>query len=146
MQSTKWIYQGKVLEDLPEHAYGFVYEITYTTGQKYIGKKNCFAKSTLPALKTGIPRPGSERKGKNKDGKRIYVDIVTKESPWREYEGSSKNTTDLTIAAKEILEFAPTGRSLTYLEAQHLFCKEAIISPNYLNDNILGKFHRGKLL
>lgn len=142
-----WLYQGQPLTELPEHTFGFIYKITYTNGQKYIGKKACFSKSTLPALKTGVPRPGSERVGKNRNGKRVYFDIVTKENKWCDYEGSSgRDLSDLEIATKEIIEFAPTKRSLTYLETKHLFCQDAIIDEDFINDCILKKFYRGRLL
>ena len=36
-----WLHQGEEVWDVPEGTYGFIYQIVYTDGKKYIGKKNC---------------------------------------------------------------------------------------------------------
>lgn len=135
-----WFYEGSPIRDLPEDTFGFVYLIDYTDGTKYIGKKQTVSTVTLPALKSGKQRPGSARVGKNRNGKRVYFDIVTKEANWRNYTGSSKATSGKTINTKHILEFAHSKRFLTYLEAKYLFSFEVLEDDEYCNDNILGKF------
>ena len=38
-----WTYKGEEVWDVPEGTYGFIYQIVYTDGKKYIGKKNCYS-------------------------------------------------------------------------------------------------------
>lgn len=143
-----WIYEEKSitkLRELPEGSFGFVYKITYSDNTYYFGKKNLRKKVTLPALKSGEQRPGSERKGKNVGGKRAHFDVVTKESDWVDYAGSSENTTGLEIASKEILLIAYSKRELTYQEAKCLFWEEAIEDELCHNANILKLFFRDNL-
>jgi len=130
-----WIYKDQIitsLDQIPENAIGFVYEITQiSTGKKYIGKKSLYSYRTLPPLK------GQKRKRK-----------VIKESDWNKYYGSQA---DLKLLVKEnkqdfyreILEFAFTRKTLTYLENKYLFSK-GVIEPNsnYFNDNIESRYFR----
>jgi hypothetical protein len=65
-----WIYQGQVVEEIPENAYGFVYIITQiSTGKRYIGRK-FFTKAGYKTV--------------NKKRKKIRL-----ESDWKDYYGSS---------------------------------------------------------
>ena len=144
-----WTYKGKNIESyddlLPECSntpFGFIYKINYVDGTHYFGKKNLFKKITLAALKSGEQRPNSERKGKNIKGKRVYFDVVTKESDWLIYEGSSEKTEKLEIHSKEILLVAYSKRELTYQEAKCLFWEEAIEDALCHNANILKLFFR----
>ena len=137
----EWSYEGEATPDeIDSELEGFIYLITYTDGTKYIGKKNFFSKSTLPALKSGEQRPNSQRIGKNVGGKRKYFDIVYKENNWRKYTGSSKLTAGKEILKREILDICMTKRRLTYLEVYYLMIYKVLESDEYLNDNILGKF------
>ena len=147
-----WIYNGEEVISLPDllsrcgdSASGFIYRIDYVDGTFYFGKKNLYKKSTLPALKSGEQRPNSERKGKNVKGKRVYFDIVKKESDWLIYEGSSEKTAELEILSKEILLVAFSKRELTYQEAKCLFWEEAIEDIFCHNANILKLFFRDNL-
>lgn len=135
-----WLYEGSTIYELPENVFGFVYLIEYTDGTKYLGKKQTTSFTTLPALKSGEQRPNSTRVGKNKNGKRVYFDVVAKEAKWQQYTGSSKATTGKTIENKHILEFAHSKRYLTYLEVKYLFTFEVLESDDYLNDNISGRW------
>lgn len=152
MGTTTWLYNDK--EVVPKDVlstdsvgtpYGFVYRINYIDGTFYLGKKNFYKNTTLPALKSGEQRPNSERKGKNIKGKRVYFDIVTKESDWETYEGSSENTKELEVAYKEILQVAYSKRELTYLEVKLLFWEEALEDENCHNISILKLFFRENL-
>jgi hypothetical protein len=141
-----WEYEGKKIksvEDLPVGVTGFVYVIEYKDGTHYFGQKNIYKSMTLNALKNGETREGAKRVGKNKGGKRVYFDVVTKESNWLTYEGSSESTKDLKIDDKTIIEVAFSKRSLTYLEAKVLFAEDALEDDGCHNLNILGKFFRG---
>ena len=145
-----WLYEGKLYTELTQGVYGFIYKITVIesdgTYKFYIGKKDCFKKLTLPALKSGEIRKGAERVGKNKNGKRVYFDILKKESNWQDYESSSDEVGNRVVIKKEILELAPTKRSLTYLEIKHQFLHNVLEDDNYLNKNINNMFFKGKLL
>ena len=132
------------IDCMPKDAIGFVYELEYEDGTKYIGKKFIITYKTLPALQSGKQRPNSDRIQKRKNGKLKKFDVVYTESDWLNYEGSHKNKIS-NLKAKRILEYAVSDRHLTYLEAKHLFEKNVLETKEYLNDNILGKFYRKTL-
>ena len=135
---SNWIYKGKKiesLEDMPDGAVGFVYEVTYTVeNKKYIGKKILEVKRKLPPLK------GKKR-----------VRRVTKESDWKAYYGSNEEIKKLLSEGKEkefkreILEFAFSKVQLTYLETRYQFDRRVLERDDYFNSNILGKFYKGKV-
>lgn len=139
MGLSPWKYKGSVISeigDLPENAFGFVYVVRHkTTGKKYIGKKQLLSNRTLPPLK------GQKRKRK-----------VVKESDWKKYHGSSDVVKNLIKEGgyenfeREILEVAYSKMQLTYLETKYLFTHSVLEDESYINDNILGKFYRAKLV
>ena len=130
-----WSYKGEEIwqkEQMPDGTYGFIYEVVHNpTGRKYIGKKVLEFNRTLPPLK------GQKRKRK-----------VVKESDWLTYYGSHQEIKQLIKENKqeefsrEILEFIPTKKLLTYFECKYLFIKEVLEHDEYINDNILAKFYR----
>jgi len=130
-----WLYKNKVVEsidDMPEGTYGFIYEVIHNpTGRKYLGKKGLQFNRTLPPLKR------MKRKRK-----------VVKESDWKTYYGSHVEIKGLIKEGKqeefsrEILQFVPTKKLLTYYECKYLFIKEVLEHNEYINDNILAKFYR----
>ena len=134
-----WLYKGEVIgsiEEMPENAFGFIYEATYIpTKEKYLGKKVLFFNRTLPPLK------GAKRKRK-----------VIKESDWQTYYGSHTKIKQLLSEGKqedfsrEILEFAFNKKHLTYLETKYQFCNNVLENTEYINVNILGKFFRKDLV
>jgi len=134
----------ETVEDIPDNTFGFIYVLHFDTGEYYIGKKQFYNKKTLPELKNGKQRPNSIRIGKNKNGKRVYFDVITVESNWREYVSSSKILGNRKIVDKEILEFAETKKMLTYLEEKWLFEAEVLTDTNALNDNIGGRYFSTK--
>lgn len=147
-----WTYEDQPVESLPENTFGFIYQIDYAPdmnnlyGSSYIGKKQCYSETHLPALKSGIIRPGSlYRIGRNIKGKRVQFDVMRKENNWKSYKGSSDLTKGRTIIRKTILAFCISKRELTYMECKALFCLNAIEDEKYLNINILGKFFRDNL-
>jgi len=130
-----WLYKEKVIEsieDMPKDSFGFIYEVIHKpTGQKYLGKKVLQFNRKLPPLK------GQKRKRK-----------VVKESDWKTYYGSHQTIKTLIKEGKqeefsrEILQFVPTKKLLTYFECKYLFIKEVLEHGEYINDNILAKFYR----
>jgi len=130
-----WKYKDKVIEsieDMPEGTFGFIYEVIHNpTGRRYLGKKVLQFNRTLPPLK------GMKRKRK-----------VVKESDWKTYYGSHTEIKGLIKEGKqeefsrEILQYVPTKKLLTYFECKYLFIKEVLEHNEYINDNILAKFYR----
>ena len=135
----KWLYKNKEINEisnLPNNAFGFVYQTTHLpTGKKYIGKK-----SLMYNLKKKLGKKEKllwEGKGRPPVYKRVL-----KESDWKKYYGSHSfikeaNEEDL---KREILEIAYHKKELTYLECKYQFTLGVLESRSYLNDNILGKF------
>ena len=135
----KWLYNDKEINeisDLPNNAFGFVYQTTHLpTNKKYIGKK-----SLMYNLKKKLGKKEKllwEGKGRPPVYKRVL-----KESDWKNYYGShgfikEANKEDL---KREILEIAYHKKELTYLECKYQFTLGVLESRSYLNDNILGKF------
>ena len=135
----KWLYKNKEINeisDLPNNAFGFVYQTTHLpTNKKYIGKK-----SLMYNLKKKL---GKKEKAlwEGKGRPPIYKRVL-KESDWKTYYGSHSfikeaNKEDLT---RKILEIAYHKKELTYLECKYQFTLGVLESRSYLNDNILGKF------
>ena len=136
----QWYYQNKLINeisDLPEGAFGFIYQTTHTpTGKRYIGKKSLIynQKKKLgkkeKALWEGKGRPP------------IYKQ-VQKESDWKTYFGSHSYIKESPpyFLKREILEVAFNKKHLTYLECKYQFVLEVLEDKQYLNDNILGKFY-----
>ena len=134
-----WLYKGSEINeisDLPNNAFGFVYQTTHLpTNKKYIGKK-----SLIYNLKKKLGKKEKllwEGKGRPPVYKRVL-----KESDWKTYYGSHSfikeaNEEDL---KREILEIAYHKKELTYLECKYQFTLGVLESRSYLNDNILGKF------
>ena len=134
-----WLYKGSEINeisDLPNNAFGFVYQTTHLpTNKKYIGKK-----SLMYNLKKKLGKKEKalwEGKGRPPVYKRVL-----KESDWKNYYGSHSfikeaNEEDLT---REILKIAYHKKELTYLECKYQFTLGVLESRSYLNDNILGKF------
>ena len=130
-----WKYKDKVIEsieDMPKGTFGFIYEVIHNpTGRRYLGKKVLQFNRTLPPLK------GMKRKRK-----------VVKESDWKTYYGSHAEIKGLIKEGKqeefsrEILQYVPTKKLLTYFECKYLFIKEVLEHNEYINDNILAKFYR----
>lgn len=130
---------GKVLSDKPPPTFmwGFIYEIEYTNGKKYIGKKQMWSVTKKPFGKKKLAEITDKRAKK--------YEIITKENKWRSYTGSSKLTAGLTISRRTILETCNDKLNLTYCEQKWLMRKDVLVDTTYLNDCIGGKFYSGKI-
>ena len=145
-----WTHKGRLvtdITDMPEGSYGFIYQITHkSTSKKYIGKKVLYFERSKKLTKKEL----AELTGK---GRKPASKKVTTESDWKTYYGSQKDFAELVkIFGKEdfdreILEFVPSKKLLTYYECKYLFSVGAL-EPNslYYNDNLLGKFFRKDFL
>ena len=114
--------------------FGFIYRINYEDGTFYIGKKNFVEEIKKPLGKKELAQITDGRMKKYKE--------VKKESNWRTYEGSSKETVGKCISSKTMLSVYRTQRALTFAEARMLFKSEALFDCRCVNGNILGKFFR----
>ena len=125
------------ISDLPEGAFGFIYQTTHIpTGKKYIGKKSLMYNRKKKLTKKEL----LEYAGKK--GRTPTHIRVQKESDWKTYYGShsfikESNKEDL---ERKILQLAYNKKELTYLECKWQFVLEVLETNKYLNDNILGKF------
>jgi hypothetical protein len=131
-----WLFQGKEIkshEDLHPDCTDFVYIITYTTGQKYLGKK------TVRSIRRKKPTKTQLAKRKN------YVRKEITNLPFLDYEGSSNLTKELEVEGKEILYQCSTKKAATYLETALLFYYNAIFDNEYLNENINGRYFNNDL-
>lgn len=161
----KWVYNGEYFDEAPQDQYGFIYYIRFDDGTKYIGQKAFWSIRTVEIRKDGKERPEAVKRIKkrkkmtaeelvnrtktqirqNVRSKLVEYDVLMKESTWKNYEGSYKRTGNRKAVHKEIMQFAPDKRALTYLETKLLFMNEVLEDESYINDNILGKFHRNTL-
>lgn len=137
-----WLYQGSVVDALPEDCVGFVYLITNTTNdRKYIGKKLAkFSKTTYRVVK---------QKNGIKKKKRIRTKI---DSDWQEYYGSSPELSkDVELIGKEnfireILHFCKSKSACSYLEAKEQFDRKVLESLDYYNGHIQVRVHGSHIL
>ena len=131
-----WKYRNKEItcvNDLPEGSFGFVYEVEFNNGRKYLGSKYLFHNKTLPPLK------GTNRKRKKKV-----------ESDWCTYIGSFKDkelkaqikSKSLYPVDKKIIKVCYHAKQLTYWETKYLFTRNCLENEVYYNYNILGKFFK----
>ena len=160
-----WTYEGKEVnshDDLDPLCTNFVYVIHYTNGQAYIGKRTVRSMSILPVLKTKVRDEGNlitRHILRGDDGKiitskaakkaarlagvkakaELFEEVFT-DKPFIKYEGSSEETKGLVIAAKEIIYQCSTKQTSSYLEEMLLFEESAVVSPDYINANVGGRY------
>jgi len=137
-----WLYQGSVVDTLPEDCVGFVYLITnLTNNRKYVGKKLAkFSKTTYKVIK---------QKNGIKKKKRIRSKI---NSDWQEYYGSSPElSNDIELLGKqkfirEILHYCKSKSACSYLEAKEQFDRKVLESLDYYNGHIQVRVHGSHIL
>jgi hypothetical protein len=137
-----WLYQGNLIEELPEDCVGFVYLITnIVTGRKYIGKKLAkFAKTTYKVVK---------QKNGIKKKKKIRTKV---DSDWRDYYGSSEELSkDVNILGKEnftreILHYCTSKALTSYLEAKEQFDRKVLETKDYYNGHISVRVHGSHII
>ena len=147
-----WKYKDSIIEsieEMPKSSFGFIYEVTHTpTGRKYIGKKVLYFERNKKLGKKALEELRLERKAKGIGGRTPMKQKIVTESDWKTYYGSHKEIITLIKDKKqeeftrEILQFVPTKKQLTYFECKYLFIKEVLEGNDYINDNVLAKFYR----
>ena len=151
-----WRYEDKLIteiSDMPEGTYGFIYRVIHVpTKKKYIGKKVLYFERNVKLGKKETEALREERKAAGIGGRVPAKKKVVKESDWKTYYGSQTEIKTLVKQSKpedwtrEILEFVPTKKLLTYYEIKHIFINDALENRDFLNDNILGKFYQKDFL
>lgn len=153
---SHWYYKDEVFNPKELDAYGFIYKITYEYNEQeftYLGKKNFYSITEIDSLKSGKPRPNHYKfVNRNRNGKRVKREIIRKESNWRTYLGSCKDTRikDMIVVDCEILKIIPlednAKQTLSYWENYYLFTEEVLFDDNNLNGNIQGKWYSGNVI
>jgi hypothetical protein len=120
-----WKYNSVDFTDVPKGMEGFVYLITNLTNhKKYIGKKHFWT-----------------RQKDRKTGRR-----KTKESDWIDYWGSCDQLKEDVKElgkdkfSREILYLCPHKKSMSYYETYEQFIRNVLMSEEYYNTNVEGKF------
>lgn len=128
---SHWIYQDKIIEDLPTGIVGFVYKITnIETGKMYIGRKYATSRKRK-ALTKAQKISGRKRK-----------DVIVTESNWATYTGSNKYlNSEIEVLGKdkfkfEILYFGKTKGVINYIEETLHHKLDVILNENYYNECI----------
>lgn len=132
-----WLYHKTITTEDIESFYGFIYEIEYENGMKYVGKKTMWSETKKHL--------GKKELAKITDKRLKTYTIVRKESNWKKYNGSCKQAIDSPIAKKRILRFCETKLDLTYWEESFLMARDVLFNDKYYNSNIAGKYYAGKL-
>lgn len=122
---SHWVYNGQVIEEIPEGVEGFVYRITNNiSGRKYIGRKYFYRTKRKPI--------------KNSTRRRV----VTKSSDWKTYTGSNKNlSSDIKLLGMdnftfEILAFGYTRGQVNFIEENVQHRLGVLTDSGYYNDSI----------
>lgn len=124
-----WKYNDEDFTEIPKGMEGFVYLITnLTNNKKYVGKKHFWS-----------------RQKDKKTGRRRK-----KESNWKSYFGSCIDLTEdiKNIGSenflREILYICPHKKSMSYYETMEQFKRDVLMTDEYYNTNIEGRFFVGE--
>ena len=133
-----WIYKDNIVDNLPMNTFGFTYLLTFTDGTLYVGKKQCisFIKKYL----------GKKELALQTDNRLKNYKMIKKESNWKNYTGSSKETEGKVMVSKEILNFYYDRINLTYAEIEEMIKRDVLRDDRYLNGNIGGTYFRNKII
>jgi hypothetical protein len=140
---SNWYFEDTVIDELPDDKVGFVYLITnLVTGRQYIGKKlSMFSKVKYKMI--------TQKNGIN-TRKKIRSKI---DSDWQTYWSSSPEV-KADVAAlgedkfrRDILYFADSKGSLSYLEAREQFARQVLENPtSWYNGIIQVRIHRSHVV
>lgn len=137
-----WKYNLSEVLEIPEGYTHFVYLITDNNTKKiYVGYKSFFS--------TTKKKFGKKKLMLVTDKRLKTYERVTKESNWRDYYGSNQAIKESVKQygkenfERQILHLCHSNNYL-YWEAYYQF-KYNVLSIDSYNDNILGKFFRGKV-
>lgn len=146
-----WIYKKQygmlstIMTDdvIPEGAVGFVYKMTAVINgeiKSYIGKKNFYSVRKKRFSKKAI------KEMKDKRAIKYTIDIKTNyQNYYSSNEVLKKAKSDGIEITREILKVCYSKIELTYQEAKYMFFLNVLEDDYYLNNNILGRFYKGKI-
>lgn len=146
-----WLWENKEVteDDIPEDAHGFIYKIVHIpSGRFYIGKKSLSSKRRVKIGKRELLKLKEERKKKGIGGRLPVKKLVIKASEWQDYYSSNEwiqseikegRSSDFT---REIIQFCPTKKSLSYWEMYWQFHYDVLRNETAINDNIGGRYFR----
>lgn len=139
------IFEYQNIDNFKKENIGFIYIITNIASNKiYVGRKSLYSNINKKLTKKEI----SEQSG---PGRKPTKKLVTSESNWKAYCGSSKELIkDIKelgedLFTREILHICNTKKQLTFYEIQYQIMYKVLEVDSY-NDNILGKFYRKDLV
>ena len=126
--------------------YGFIYEIEYTDGVKYIGKKSFYSLTKKQARLDGKERKFHHRFfHKNQNKKRVRYEEIKTPSDWESYTGSTKLAGAKTVKQKTIIRLCEKQLDLTYWEIYFLIVNNVLFTDKYLNQAIGRNYFAGRL-
>jgi hypothetical protein len=128
---VRWLYKGSEIkshDDIPENCTDIVYQIYYTDGSSYIGKKTVRSERRLKPTKAQL----AIRKN--------YKRVEMKNQPFVDYTGSSSENDGKIVKLKYILYMCSDKRTATYLEVRELMEHRALEVTSFNNKNISGRF------
>jgi hypothetical protein len=149
-----WLYNDMEIseEDIPTEAIGFVYKIIHIpTGKFYIGKKSIISTRRVKMGKKELTNLKEERKLNGISGRLPSKKTVVKESDWKNYFSSSEwiksevKRGNQSEFKREVIQFCPTKKSLSYWEVYYQFKYDVLNNEESLNDNIGGRYYRKDL-
>ena len=137
-----WLFEGQVIDTLPDDCIGFVYLITNTvSGRMYVGKKLAkFSKTTYKVVK---------QKNGIKKRKKIKSKI---DSDWQTYYGSNDElkkdveTLGSDKFIREILHYCNSKAQTSYLEAKEQFDRKVLETTDYYNGQISVRVHGSHII
>ena len=133
-----WKYQGKILKNTSEF-YGFIYKITDDKNRIYIGKK-----AFIHHIRKRLSK-------KARKSTRKRVEVVEKDSNWKNYWGSCKPLLEYIKEngtsgfKREVLILCKDRTNLNYWEIYAQFKENVLLRDDCWNTNIGGKWFKGKI-
>lgn len=140
-----WTYQGKLVdEQFTKGQFGFVYELIFPNGKKYVGQKQLWLnrKAKVDCTKNGVVvMVVNEKTGRMIKKKKKGRDRG--ESDWRDYYGSCDQldedlkTMDKSLIKREILAWATMKGQLNRLELEWQLQRQAAPRSDYYNESVV---------
>jgi len=146
-----WQYKSEDFTEMPTGSIGFVYRVVFSElnddgdRYQYIGKKLAVSTEKKKVLINGNKRKNHIRfTYKNKGGKRVDYEVLSKNTNWQSYIGSSELIEELKLTPmyREILHLCSRKDCLSYYEQKEMFTHEALENDAYLNSNIGGTYYK----
>ena len=149
-----WTHNGSIFSP-DSNVYGFIYKILYEHNNDvycYYGKKQLMSITEIDSLLNGNKRSNHvEFVNRNKNGKRVTREIISKQVNYHKYNGSCKDERidEMIMIAKEVVSLiyyeSNCKTKLTYAEVELLVKSDWHKDEFCLNGNLLGKFYKQRI-